>query len=214
MNARCALAALPLLLAACGPGGGLGTDSGNAFTAQLSVGSEGLLAAGARDVASVTGAWGALHELEFKPCDGQSDVEVDYEGEHLVDLLGGETLGEVELDFDVVCELEFELEIGEEGEAHPVDGFTLRLDGVTSAGADFSIRSVAEWKFEVEEELPLQDALNRLTLLFDLDQWLEGLDPDLGTPTGDLIVVDSTTNPDLLDVFEDNVGQSARLDTD
>ncbi len=203
-----AVALLPLLLVGCDPGG-QGTDSGNAFQAALTVAGEGALVTGARDVASITSAELYLTEVELKPCaDGGEDEEIDYEGEYTADLLGGTSLGAVDLGIDSVCSVETE--------ADPPSGPTIRIEGTSTGGSPFLIQSEETWEWEIESEVALQqDVLNQLFLLFDLDQWLDGVDPDLGTPGGDgVILIDHDNNSDLLDAFEENVELTGSLEED
>ncbi len=207
-----ALAPLALLLLgpACGDPGGGGTDSGNALTAQLAVQAEGA-SVGARDVSGVTQAWMNLAELEFAPCVGGEDAEVDYEGAYEIDLLGDGALPEVELSFDTVCELEFEAEPGPPDGDSVLSGITVYVEGTTLGGLDFVVASDASWEFEVEEELPLADALNRFALLFDVDRWFDGVDPDAGVVEGGTVFIDDANNADLLSLIEANIADSARL---
>ena len=205
-----ALSALSLL-AACAPAGGAGTDSGNALTAELTILGEGDLLSGAREVTSIQGAWIAASELEFRPCqEGGEDVETDYAGNFVIDLAAGETLGTTELDFDTVCRLEFELERAD-APGEPMDGLSLRVDGTTAGGLPFSVQSERRWEFEILEELPLQEAMNRLDLLFDANRWFDDIDPDLGEVTEGTVLIDGAHNAELLDVFEDALEASARL---
>ena len=203
------LAALPgLLLLGCDPGG-QGTDSGNAFQAALTVAGEGALITPAREVATLERAELYLTEVEFYPCaGGGEDNEIDYQGEYTADLLLGTDLGSVDLGIDSVCTVETE--------AEPPTGPTIRIEGTSTGGSDFVIESVEEWEWEIESEVALQqDVLNQLFLLFDLDQWLDGVDPDLGTPGGDgVIVIDANNNTDILDAFEANVALTGSLEED
>jgi|GEM_PF-5323603 len=201
------LLALPLV--ACDPNGGQGTDSGNALTASLTVSADGA-AIGGRDVANITTAWMTLEKGEFEGCDGD-DEEVDYEGPLAVDLLSDQVLGEIELSFTTVCELEFYISAAPDDFDPVLAGRTLYVEGTTNGGVPFELSSERTWEFEVEEELTLAEALNRFTLLFDTDLWFRSLDPDDGELTDGTVVIDEQNNPGLLFVFEDNVEDSANL---
>lgn len=209
---RAALPLLALLLLGpgCGDPGGAGTDSGNALTAQLAIAAEGD-AVSARGVATVSGAWMNLAELEFAPCDGGADVEIDYEGAFAVDILEGTPLPVVELSFDTVCELEFEAEPAPTDGDSELSGLTVYIEGTTLAGRDLMVASAASWEFEIEEEVPLAEALNRFSLLFDVDRWFDGVEPDDGTVEGGVVFIDGVRNSDLLLLIEANIAESARL---
>ena len=200
---------LALFLPACAPPGGEGTDSGNAFQAALTVAGEGdLVGTTARGVDSLTSAELLLNEVNFYSCDAPGEAgEVEYEGDYTSDLLAGTDLGTIELDVDSVCGVEVE------AERSP----TIVIEGTTTNGADFVVISDRNWEWEIEGTVPLQpgDVLNRIQLLFDLDAWLDGVDPDTGVPGGDgVIEISDDANDDLLDLFEDNVSATGRLEGD
>jgi hypothetical protein len=211
MNRR-TIALLLALVWGCGPGGGQGTDSGNALTASLTVTADGA-AVGGRDVASISVALMTLQEAEFEGCEGE-DAEIDYPGPDPIDLLANQGLGEIELSFETVCELEFAIGPGPaDFAAEPrLAGTTLYVEGTTNTGASFVLSSAGEWEFEAEEQMTLTEALNTFVLLFDTDVWFDGLDPDDGVAGADgTIVIDADTNADLLAIFEANVIDSASL---
>ena len=204
---------LPLLLAGCALDPGQGTDTGNALRADLVVGGEGLAISQARDVEAILVARMNIHTIELKPCDLSDDDELEYDGPFAVDLRDPQPLQEIELAYDAVCELEFEIEPGL-AEGDPVDGLSLYLEGRSASGQAFSLASTAAWEVEIEEQLTLHEALNRFRILFDTDRWFDGLDPDTGTLDGDTVVIDALNNADLLAVFEQNVADTARMELD
>jgi hypothetical protein len=203
---RILLVSLALVtFAGCEPPGGSGTDSGNAFQAQLTVAGEGALASGARGVGTLSRATLHLNEVEFEPCEGAGeDAEVDYEGDYTSDLLAGSDLGVVELSIASICEVKVEAE----------DEPSIVIEGDTTGGAAFALTSDRNWEFRVESEVDLgADALNRVALLFDLDAWLDGVDADLGVAGDDGVIrIDDANNSELLDLFEDNVQASGRFE--
>ncbi|MCO4768682.1 MAG: hypothetical protein KDA24_01535 [Deltaproteobacteria bacterium] len=202
-------ALLCFLIAGCAPPGGNGTDSGNAFQAALTVAGEGALITSAREVADLSSAQLFLTEVEMEPCaGGGEDSETDYEGDFTTDLLLGTDLGTIDLSIDSVCTLEVESE--------PASGPSIRIEGVSTGGQDFVIESSQQWEFEVESDVALQaDTLNQLFLLFDLDVWLDGVDPDQGTPNAEgVIEIDSVYNSDILAVFEANVATTGSVDSE
>ncbi len=200
-----------VLLCGCLPDGGQGTDTGNALRADLIVGGEGLAISQARDVQAVTAAHMNINGLEIKPCDAGEEDELEYPGPFAVDLRDPQPLPEITLAYDLVCELEFHVEPNP-ADGEPVDGLTLYLEGRTNTGQPFAVSSGAQWEFEIEEELSLQDALNRFRVLFDVDLWFDGIDPDDGDLTVDTVLIDADHNADLLAVFEANVAESARME--
>ena len=201
---------LILLLVGCAPEG-QGTDTGNAFRADLLVGGAGLAISEARDVQAVTLARMNIDEIELKPCSSGEEDELEYPGPFVVDLRDPQPLPEIELAYDTVCELEFYVEPSP-AEGDPVDGLSLALEGRSNTGRAFTLDSTQAWEFEIEEELTLQEALNRFVVLFDVDAWFEGLDPDEGVLTGDTVVIDANSNADLLALFDANVANSASVE--
>ncbi len=201
-----------LLLAACNPNGGQGTDIGNAM--QLSVAAEGQVISEARDVAQISEAWMNVSKFEFAACGAGEEVETYFEGPFDVDLLANQSLGEVDLAFDTICELEFYTEPAPADSPPLSSGVSIYLEARSALGNDVIVNSAFDDEFEVEEELTLQQALNRLTVLFDVDLWFDGIDPDSGVIDGGTILIDSDNNADLLQDFEDNVRASARMTED
>ena len=201
-----------LLLAACTPEGGQGTDIGNAL--QLVVAAEGLTIAEARDVSEITEAWMNVRQFELASCAGGTEIETYFEGPFSVDLLANEPLGEVELAFDTICEAEFYLDRAPVDSPPLVEDTSLYLEARSPLGNDVVVSSRRTEEFEVEEELTLQQALTQLSVLFDVDSWFEGVDVDSGDIDGGTIFIDDDRNPDLLDAFEENVRASARMTDD
>jgi len=194
-----------LLVTACEPPGGGGTDSGNAFRAALTVQGEGDAITSARGVAEITLASLVLEKIEFKKCadsEGEDD-EIDYEGPFDVDLLTGLTLGEIDLGFDAICGLELETE--------DHTGFTVVVEGTTTAGVPFRVENEFEFEVEVEGEEDLTESLNAFVLLFDVDAWFANADPDTGTVDNGEILISATSNADLLSTFQSDFVTSARL---
>jgi hypothetical protein len=204
---------LIVLLAGCLPDGGQGTDTGNALRADLVVGGEGLAISQARDVQAVTYARMHIDTIELKPCVATELDELEYPGPFVVDLRDPQPLPEITLAYDTVCELELHVEPNP-AEGDPIDGLSLYLEGRTNTGAPFTLASEQAWEYEIEEEIPLQDTLNRFRVLFDVDRWFAGIDPDDGVLTGDTVVIDGDSNPDLLAAFEANVADSPRVELD
>ncbi len=204
---------LPLLfLVACNPNGGQGTDIGNAM--QLSVAAEGQVLSEARDVAQISEAWMNVSKFEIAACSAGEEVETYFEGPFTVDLLADQSLGEVDVSFDTICELEFYAEPASVASDPIGSGVSIYLEARSPLGNDVIVNSAFDDEFEVEEELTLQQALNRLTVLFDVDLWFDGVDPDSGVIDGGTIFIDADNNADLLQDFEDNVRASARLTED
>ena len=201
---------LTLLLVGC-VGDGQGTDTGNAFRADLVVGGAGLAISEARDVQAVTVARMNIDQLELKPCSAGEEDELEYPGPFAVDLRDPQPLPEIELAYEAVCELEFYVEPSP-ADGDPVDGLSLYLEGRSSSGQAFVLTSIQPWEFEIEEELTLQEALNRFRVLFDVDAWFDGLDPDDGVLSGDTVFIDESSNADLLAIFEANVVDTASVE--
>jgi hypothetical protein len=200
-----------LLLSGCVATDGQGTDTGNALRADMVIGGEGLAISEARDVQAVTVARMNIRELELSPCTSDEADELEYPGPFAVDLRDPQPLVEVELAYETVCELEFYIEPSGIPD-DPLDGVALYLEGRSQTGQSFVLASDGGWEFEIEEELPLQDALNRFLLLFDVDAWFADVDPDAGVPTGDTVFIDADNNTDLLELFEANIANTARFE--
>lgn len=199
--------ALTLLLTACAPEG-QGTQTGNALRADLVIGGEGLAITEARDVEIVSLAQMNVGEVEFSPCTNNEEDELEYPGPYAVDLRDPQPLPEVTLAYDVVCEYEFYIE-------PDADGTTLYLEGDSLTGQPWTLTSAGSWEYEIEEETTLVDALNRFFVLFDVDAWFDGVDPDDGVANAEgTVVIDGESNTDLLELFEANLADSARLEVE
>lgn len=193
-----------LLITGCptDPGGG-GTDSGNAFRAALTVQGEGDAITTARGVAEITLATLVLDTIEFQGCGEGEDDEIDYEGPFDVDLLTGLELPEIDLGVTAICGLELETE--------EPDGFTVVVEGTSTAGVPFRVETDFEFEVEVEGDEDLTESLNTFVLLFDVDAWFANADPDTGVVDNGEILISSTSNADLLATFEADLVTSARL---
>jgi len=93
-------------------------------------------------------------------------------------------------------------------------GLSIVIEGTTAAGTPFELTSDIEITVEFEppsDAISLSPSFGGLFVGFDVASWFEGIDLDAGALTGSDLIIDSTSNSAILDVFENNLGSGVEL---
>jgi hypothetical protein len=198
-----------------------GTDTGNPFTQPLTVDAhssnpgevEIAIAAGG---VVVTEAWLSIADVGMSECAEEKQAEVGNLGvaDHAAD-------DALEVTFEArtksYCEMQVPWVIAADDATVPAEvvGTAIFLAGQTAAGTTFVLRSALTGVVTVspvDESFELAEPLGGLFLGFDLATWLQGVDLDSAVLAADnSILIDGTSNTNLLTLFEGNVAAGLEL---
>lgn len=198
-----------------------GTDTGNPFTQPLTVdahssnpGEVAIISAEGGVV--VTEAWLSIDEVGLsEECGTPPETQVGSLG--VADHARAEAL---ERPFDVqenrYCELQVPWGLAASGGPAPaaVVGTAIYLAGESASGTRFVLRSALTGTVSVSaigESFELREDLGGLFLGFDLATWLRGVDLESALVTDESILIDATSNSNLLSIFEGNVAGGLEL---
>ena len=200
-----------------------GTDTGNPFTQPLTVDAhssnpgevEIAIPAGG---AVVTEAWLSIADVGMSECVEEKEADVGDLG--VADHAAEDAL---EVTFEArtksYCEMQVPWVIATDDEPVPVPaevvGTAIFLAGQTAGGTTFVLRSALTGVVTVSpvgESFELSEPLGGLFLGFDLARWLQDIDLDSAVLAADnTILIDGTSNTNLLTIFEGNVAAGLEL---
>jgi hypothetical protein len=209
------LRGLALAGALAGASACTGTDVGNPVIVDVSFASYNRSLASAEvDIAAI-----AVDRIRLRPaspgCSGSDAIEV--EGPFPLDLVSGampEALRGLELADQAYCRIEIEWHSGAAlGEPPGEDAIVVA--GVVD-GRRFTIASRRNDELRLDAISPEGFNLDRvqagLFVAFDMAAWLAGVELSDAEPQGDgSVLVDDDNNSDLLELFEANVEDAARV---
>lgn len=170
----------------------------------------------------ITHAWIAIDEARFTPCEVEvedvDDEELEVEGPVVTDLLSGTSFpGPFRPTGTKTVYCGFELEIRPldaselpAGAPAELAGASMLVRGLRKDNNPWVVRAEFEDALELEGDVELRtDQINRLVVGFAVNSWIS--QGDLSTLSGNPILIDPLTAPDLHDNFVDAVMESPRL---
>lgn len=174
------------------------------------------------DGVEITHAWVATNEIRFRKCDNDGDDDADDTATttdpFVTDLLTGTSLpGAPGLSEPLAtfCHLEFRvlpLDAASLPDGAPPDlaGLSVLVRGTRKDGNPFVLHAKFDEKLDLSGDIALSgDILNRLVVGFAANDWLT--QGDLAAFTGNPILLDDETAPEVLDRFRDAFKRSAGL---
>ena len=208
---------LSAMLGACGQVDRGGTDTGNGYEVALTISAAPTPSnALVRATPTLTAAWLAVREIEFRNCDHTDRSKVAFDGPYFVNLMEGLSVDSAVLDEASYCRLRIRFHKTKSDEAPAaLAGASVALEGTTAAGTPFVIRGQRSDTVDIDgdgDALQFNHGLNPLDLQFNLADWLLRLNIDSGTPNASgVVLIDNDHNRDLLQAFDRNVHQAVRL---
>lgn len=177
---------------------------------------------------SVTEARVVVDRIEFKAAEdctqSSSESEIQYEGPYVANLLDNSSipsLGDVTLPSGMYCKLKLRMAKLSKNDipagisdTDPIIDHAFYVTGTRGDGTPFIAKLEQNVDFELESSTPFsigEDLSSALVLAFDLSTWMTGMDLDGADVTSGSILIDKDHNSELLDQFQSNIQESAKL---
>lgn len=167
---------------------------------------------------TIAQAWLAFTDAEVRSAESDCETaEADRINQPLVvELISRrEFPGPIQLQpgADVICRVELEagaISTPPEGTPGELTAYSLLIRGTNASGVAFEVRTVVDEDFRVDGPLPAESERTPFLIVFDLNDWLES---DELEADGDeeLVVIDESTRPDVVDALRERIESSAEL---
>lgn len=171
----------------------------------------------------VRGAWLAVERIRLRSasaCEGEP--RVDLEGPIVVDLLAAgppASLSGLQVPAEGYCRFEVKWNAFSSGlpagTPPALVGATIAIEGDRDDGTPFLLRSARDDAMRLDAvngAFTIGEATHALFVGLDVTRLFAGVDLDTATVAGDgTIYIDGDNNPDLLDIFDDNLRAAAEL---
>ena len=173
-----------------------------------------------------------LSDLEFERaqnCDQDEEVEIEYEGPYVVDLITRESfpsLSEIEIESTTYCKFKIKIEKLDDEDLSPdtsldddMEDLSVRIEGENDDGVQFVILIDDDEEYELEstsdEGFLLEQGVSKtLFLIFDLTGLFNGIDfDDLDEDSG-VVEISEDSNEDAYDQIKENLKNFSSLKSD